>query len=112
MNEILGGILNFDYRPSVRLLRVAFFILFCLVGCDDGHLRGKVESSTDGKTYFAVIDDNGGQCGPIYLDGIIWSNPIGVYTEIEPGRHTIRCGTEISFEVPSGVRFAFDYWGP
>jgi hypothetical protein len=83
-----------------------------LFGCSDGSLRGKVQPSSDGKTYFAVADDNGGRCGPILLDGVAWPHPTGAYAEIPPGRHTISCGIDISFEVPAGTRFAFDYWGP
>ena len=87
------------------------FVLF-LSGCDDGHLRGKVTESSDGETYFAVIDNNGGHCGPILLDGIEWIHPVGEKAKIIPGRHTIKCGSTISFEVPSGVLYEFDYWGP
>ncbi len=83
-----------------------------LTACDDGHLRGAVTPSEDGKTYFGVIDDNGGHCGPIMLDGREWTRPIGEVAEIPPGRHTISCGAEISFDVPDGVVFLFDYWGP
>ncbi len=83
-----------------------------LIGCGDGHLRGAVSESTDGKTYFGVIDDNGGGCGPIRLDGEEWPLPTGEVAEISPGRHTIACGGEISFDIPEGVVFLFDYWGP
>lgn len=83
-----------------------------LSACGDGHLRGEVGPSPDGDTYFSVADDNGGRCGPIVLDGVPWPHPLGVYAPIEPGVHTIACGGEVEFEVPPGVRFAFDYWGP
>jgi hypothetical protein len=34
-----------------------------------------------------------------------------------PGKHTISCntaesGSEIGFEIPAGVIYRFDYWGP
>ena len=90
-------------------------ILFCflLQSCtDDGHLRGIVEPSKDGKTYFGVIDDNGGQCGPLLLDGKPWKTPIGEIAPIEPGEHEIHCGASISFTIPEGVIYKFDYWGP
>lgn len=78
----------------------------------DNYLRGEVKPSTNGKTYFGVIDDNGGECGPLLLDGKPWSLALGEITEIEAGEHTIHCGVSISFTVPEGVIFKFDYWGP
>jgi hypothetical protein len=94
--------------------RVALLILTTLaaVACDDGSLRGAVSKSADGKTYFSVIDDNGGKCGQIKVDGIAWHHPIQKVVQFEPGRHTISCGAEIAFIVPAGVVFKFDYWGP
>lgn len=86
-----------------------------LTACDDGHLRGSVVASETGKTYLAVVDDNGGKCSPIFVDGNEWHFAIGEAGQIEPGVHTIGCGatTELtSFEVPPGVVFSFDYWGP
>lgn len=91
---------------------VSVLALGLVAACSDGHLRGTAEPSPDGKTYLAIVDDNGGQCGSITLDGGRWPHPIGVYAEIEPGIHTIACGGEIAFDVPPGARFAFDYWGP
>ena len=82
------------------------------IGCNDGHLRGSVEKSPDGKTYLAVVDENGGQCGPLMVDGKIWPHKINEPGPIEPGDHTIECGGKISFTIPSGVVFKFDYWGP
>jgi hypothetical protein len=101
----------------VKILNAAILVCLCFSGCKgDGHIRGEISPSTDGKTYFAVLDDAGGYCASISLDGVIWEHPTGVYFEIEPGDHTINCGTdpggEISFVVPSGVKFGFDYWGP
>ncbi len=49
------------------LLLLPFTI--ALVSCDDSNLRGSVTISGDGKTYLAVVDDNGGGCGPIFVDG-------------------------------------------
>ena len=92
-------------------------LLICLIaalssGCDDGHLRGSVTPSDDDRTYLAVVDDNGGQCGPILVDGEKWPYAIGQPGPIEPGRHTIECGGALSFEIPAGVVYSFDYWGP
>jgi hypothetical protein len=82
------------------------------MGCSDGHLRGSVEKSSDGKTYLVVADNNGGQCGPLKVDGKVWAHRINEAGLIEPGIHTIECGGEISFAIPAGVVFKFDYWGP
>jgi len=87
-------------------------IIFTLVGCDDGHLRGAVNPSADGKTYLVIVADNGGQCGPIFVNGKKWEYKINEAGSISPGVHTIKCGTEIQFEIPQGVVFSFDYWGP
>ncbi len=69
----------------------------------------------DGKTYLAVVDDNGGGCKPIYADSKLWPYPIGAAGQIESGSHTIGCGHEISyirFDIRPGVVYKFDYWGP
>ena len=80
--------------------------------CNDGYLRGSVTKSIDGKTYLAVVDDNGGKCGPIYVDNKSWPYKIGEAGPISPGRHRIACGAWIDFDIPQGVVFHFDYWGP
>ena len=102
------------YPESVRYLRNAGSLLLAalILGCGDGHLRGQVSPSPDGRTYLVVADDNGGRCGPIRVDGSLWPHAVGERGQIEPGRHTIECGTELSFEIPEGVVFSFDYWGP
>jgi hypothetical protein len=81
-------------------------------GCDDGHLRGSVKKSSDGKTYLVVADDNGAQCRPLKVDGKIWPHKLNEQGPIQPGDHTIECGGKISFNIPAGVIFTFDYWGP
>lgn len=104
-----------NVRPNLSMRSIAVVISFLalsLGGCGDGHLRGAVTKSPDGKTYFGVLDDNGGKCGPLKVDGVAWSHPIGEVVEVQPGRHTISCPAEISFEIPLGVIFQFDYWGP
>jgi len=80
--------------------------------CGDGILRGWEENSEDGLTYLVIEDDNGGQCGPILVDGKEWNYGINVKAKIEPGIHTIDCGGEIEFEINKGTIFYFDYWGP
>ena len=99
-----------------NVLRSVFFRLFSIAfvcaACEDSDMRGKFAKSKDGKTYFAVIDDNGGQCGPLTVDGIEWPKPIDEPREISPGRHVIKCGGEIAFTVPEGVIYKFKYWGP
>ena len=96
----------------IRLVTICIVSVLVCAGCSDGHLRGAVTRSSDGQTYFAVVDDNGGQCGPIKVDGRVWSHAIGEVAPIEPGSHTIECGGEIAFIIPQGVVFRFDYWGP
>jgi hypothetical protein len=85
--------------------------LFC-VACSQRDLRGSFAASKDGKTYLAVVDDNGGQCGPLTVDGKPWSHPIGEAGLVNPGRHKIRCGLAIEFDIRPGVVYKFDYWGP
>lgn len=96
---------------SIRIIILLLSIL-AFVGCDDDYLRGEVSQSGDGKTYLSIIDDNGGQCGAIYVDGKVWPHTIGKEALISPGTHTIECGAKIEFEIPKGVVFKFDYWGP
>jgi hypothetical protein len=83
-----------------------------LVSCSNGNLRGREVDSLDGKTYLVIEDDNGGQCGPILIDGQVWEYPINKIGKIKPGIHTIECGGEIEFEIKEGTTFHFDYWGP
>lgn len=95
----------------MKILAAILYVL-ALAACDDGHLRGSIEASPDGDTYLAVMDDNGGLCGPIVVDGKIWPYKTGVPGKIAPGVHSIECGTGNSFTIPKGVIFRFDYWGP
>jgi len=88
-----------------------FIATFLCVGCSRD-LRGSFAPSKDGKTYLAVVDDNGGHCGPIKIDGKIWPHPVGHAGRINPGHHTIECGGEIGFDIRPGVLFKFTYWGP
>lgn len=97
-------------RFAVILL---LFVVSCLAtACDGSHLRGTVSPSVDGKTYLAIDDDNGGSCGPILVDGKIWKHKTSEAGLIAPGLHKIECGGTIQFEIPSGVVFRFNYWGP
>jgi hypothetical protein len=91
---------------------LACLALSSLTACsDDGHLRGHLTESSDGKTYLAIADDNNG-C-PITVDGLAWDTRVGTPKLISPGEHVIECyGGTISFVVPVGVVFNFDYWGP
>ena len=91
---------------------VLLSIVLTLVNCGNQNLRGSMAKSADGNTYLNVIDDNGGNCGPIIVDGKVWSHRIGEPGLISPGRHKIECGGWIEFEIPKGVIFSFDYWGP
>ncbi|RUL65769.1 hypothetical protein EKH79_03395 [Dyella dinghuensis] len=96
-------------------MRKAFSLIIITVliaACSDRPLRGAAAPSPDGKTYLAVVDDNGGACGPLKVDGKVWSHRMGEEVPVEPGKHTIECGAVITFEIPRGTIFKFDYWGP
>ena len=93
-------------------LALLFIALSVVTGCKKQNLRGKTTPSKDGKTYFAVADNNGGGCGPIYVDGKPWTLKLNEPGPITPGAHKIKCGEEVEFQVPNGVIFSFDYWGP
>ena len=69
-----------------------------------------MQQSTDGNTYLSVVEGN--NCNQIKIDGVAWSHPIGQAAQINPGKHVIECNGEIGFNIPAGVIFKFDYWGP
>ncbi len=75
-------------------------------------LRGKWATSPDGKTYLVVDDENGGKCGPIKVDGRLWTAPLHAPSAITPGVHEISCGSSAEFEIREGTTFRFNYWGP
>jgi hypothetical protein len=92
----------------VALVPAVAALLF--VACSHRDVRGSFAPSQDGKTYLAVVDDNGGHCRPIKVDGRIWPHPVGQAGRIDPGHHTIECGGKIEFDIRTGVLFKFDYW--
>ncbi len=97
--------------------RSVVFALSLLLGalsaaCSSEHLRGSASPSADGATYLVFVDDNGGGCGPIIVNGQEWLHPVGTPGPVKPGLVTVECGGQLSFEVPEGVSFSFDYWGP
>jgi hypothetical protein len=93
-------------------IAVPLIALVSCIACGDSDLRGTYKPSGDGNTYLAVVDDNGGHCGPLTVDGKLWRHKIGEAAPIEPGHHTIACGAEIQFDIPRDVVYKFDYWGP
>jgi hypothetical protein len=95
-------------KHSLNLLLIVA-LLIC-ASCDDGHLRGSVANSPDGKTYLLVAQGN--NCNKIMVDGAVWSYAIGKPGAISPGDHVIECNGGIRFTIPVGVTFKFDYWGP
>ena len=100
-------------KMNRKLLTSIFVVILFVSGCGgDYELRGKVVPSEDGKTYLVVEDDNGGQCGPMLLDGKPWPHAIGQRGLVSPGEHQIHCGGSIVFTVSAGTTFHFDYWGP
>jgi hypothetical protein len=94
--------------------KLALFLVAVVgvIGCQDRELRGYSDRSPDGRTYLVVDDDNGGGCGPILLDGKPWPHAIHSAGPVEPGRHVIACGGDISFSIEPGTTYHFDYWGP
>lgn len=98
-----GGILL-----SIR----SWLAILALAGCTAHDLRGRSTASRDGRTYLIIADDDGGQCGPIRVDGATWPHAIGERGAIRPGDHVISCGAEVTIHVDSGEVFRFDYWGP
>jgi|GEM_PF-1713760 len=96
---------------------------FCLVlawvtvvslACSDRSLRGREVLSSDGLTYLAISDDNGGACGPVKVDGEEWPASLGEPRRVTAGTHRISCGDgpHITFAVAEGTTLYFDYWGP
>jgi len=83
-----------------------------VIGCTAHDLRGSSTPSLDGQTYLVVVDDNGGQCGPLTVDGAPWPHAVGVAGAIIPGDHIVTCGTEVAVRVESGQTYRLDYWGP
>jgi len=94
-----------------QLLSIIIFS-FLVFGCAEYELRGKVTQSEDGKTYLVVLDDNGGKCGPITLNGVLWPYPLGVAGKVKPGGKILKCGATIGFDVRKGTTFHVTYWGP
>ena len=75
-------------------------------------LRGRYKPSTDGKTYLVIEDNNGGKCGPLYVDQKIWPHSLNNAGEIKPGDHIIECGVDNGIYIKEGTIYYFDYWGP
>ena len=104
----------------MRKLTILFFLIL-LLSCSNNHdLRGESKNSPDNQTYLIVANDNGAECGYIYVDGAIWNHKIGEAGKITPGIHNIACADnpieakelEIGFIIKEGTIFKFNYWGP
>jgi hypothetical protein len=100
------------YKRKILSFFAICLSILTLTSCRETTLRGSYTPSKDGNTYLIITDDNGGRCGPIFIDGKHWDHKINEEGQITPGIHTIECGGEIQFKIPSGVVFSFDYWGP
>src|SRR4051812_23143518 len=96
----------------VNLVVTSVFLALACISCKQGDLRGTFEKSMDGFTYLVVADDNGGHCGPIWVDGRVWQHKIGEAARIQSGVHRIRCCGELAFRIPEGDVYKFSYWGP
>jgi hypothetical protein len=75
-------------------------------------LRGRYKPSQDNKTYLVIEDNNGGQCGPLYVNNKKWPHSINTKGETLPGEHLIKCGTTVVVNIMQGNTYYFDYWGP
>ena len=95
-----------------RLAFVFLTMLPCIACGEKRNLRGSFTASQDGKTYLAVVDDNAGNCRSVRVDGKAWPHEIGEPGGVAPGHHTISCNGDIGFDIPLGVVYKFDYWGP
>jgi hypothetical protein len=100
------------HSPMVSYASIIMIAVLLCAGCSRSDLRGSWSPSRDGLTYLIVADDNGGNCGPIRVDGDVWPHAVGRAGRINPGHHTIECGGTIDFDIRPGVIYKFDYWGP
>lgn len=75
-------------------------------------LRGRYKPSLDGKTYLVIEDDNGGKCGPLFVDKKEWLYGLNNKGEVKPGDHIIECGTWMGVTVQEGTIYYLNYWGP
>lgn len=91
------------------------FGLACLAiaGCGpkQSDLRGSWSKSTDGHSYLVVAQKDCESCS-ILVDGKPWKYAVGKAGRIDPGTHTIQNPSEITFNIPAGTVYRFDYWGP
>ena len=101
----------------------AALVMSLFLGCSgrgDGHLRGAVSPSKGGQTYLRILAADACPPGELIVDGQMWPHASSTPVPVEPGVHTVNCGpmdevtlsNGIAFDVPAGVVFAFDYWGP
>ena len=98
---------------SLRRLVAMISLALLSSACDQGNLRGKFKPSEDDQTYLIIADDNGGNCRSVRIDRKPWLHRIGEPGRIAPGHHTVSCnGGDIGFDIPPGVVYQFDYWGP
>lgn len=75
-------------------------------------LRGRYKPSPDGKTNLVVEDNNGGKCGLLLVDKKEWPHGLNKKGEVEPGGHSIECGTWVGVTIQEGTTYYFNYWGP
>jgi len=99
----------------ILILTIALFLAVNYLSKDTDaiyELRGKYKPSQDNKTYLVIEDDNGGQCGPLYVNKKKWPHAVNVRGETLPGEHLIKCGTSVIVNIKKGNTYYFDYWGP
>ncbi len=108
-------------RNKVVIVVIALLIFgtsFYFYSCQNRDLRGWWRKSPDGKTYLVVVDPNGSNCPPIFIDSEEISSGLNEKIPIAPGEHKINCGRGsdmnqgTGFVIEEGTTFHFDYWGP
>jgi len=100
----------------ITVIIIAFLVLIVMHydPTTSYELRGHYQTSIDSKTYLIIEDNNGGQCGPLMVDNRIWPHAIHAKAVVNPGPHSIACGSGNSLEISikQGTTYYFDYWGP
>lgn len=109
-------LLKIGFVLFILLIIGVFITLSSLVVNQDPdmtyELRGRYKASLDGKTYLVIEDNNGGGCGPLYVNKKIWSHKLNKKGEVISGTNSIECGTKMSIIIKEGTTYYFDYWGP
>ena len=99
----------------ILLLAITLLFTFNYLSKDPDatyELRGRYKPSQDNKSYLVIEDNNGGQCGPLYVNNKKWPHSVNIKGETSPGEHLIECGSSVVVNIKQGNTYYFDYWGP